>query len=545
MRVVVATDDGEADDADHATTTRQRSSTTADDDDDFSSSSPTKLAAPVQIEPRASLPSHPAASDMVAVAKIVARPAVPGDAALVEPFVDRCARGRRRHDPNSLVASVSRFGRAPTTHATLPTTHATLPCPPPLPQEHAPVRPIRRRLTHRDRRGGGGRRRPRARPPRGGLPRRLTPSPHPVRREPRQGHDARRGPPPRRPPWPPPAWIAGCAVSDGYQSTVVGPMLRACFLAHPRLDLFLLAASPEVERQPLGKHLAKLAKTTRFALYAAPRATVAPRLRVRRARVEDHDDLVPLYAAVAADPAPPGGALSRVPADDDASGATEEEFALARLIDAALAEPERHCVLVAEVGDTGTFAGVMALSLDGVDADALARDHDLSSYDDLQTDAGETDAFRVTMLAVLPEYRAQSPEFLDAAFECFPDEITACCACRRTSPRFPSRRRRCVARGAARLSRERRVIRLSPRGVFLVSRFASRTTRTRTRSRSSWRGWRTRTRWCWRSTTRWRRGRAARRRRWWRRARGRSSDTPRSRSRLISSRSRRVSISPE
>ena len=219
----------------------------------------------------------------------------------------------------------------------------------------------------------------------------------------------------------PPAWIAGCAVSDGYQSTAVGPMLRACFLAHPRLDLFLLAASPEVERQPLGKHLAKLAKTTRFALYAAPRATVAPRLRVRRARVEDHDDLVPLYAAVAADPAPPGGALSRVPADDDASGATEEEFALARLIDAALAEPKRHCVLVAEVGDTGTFAGVMALSLDGVDADALARDHDLSSYDDLRTDAGETDAFRVTMLAVLPEYRAQSPEFLDAAFECFPD----------------------------------------------------------------------------------------------------------------------------
>ena len=106
VRVVVATDDGEADDADHATTTRQRSSTTADDDD-FSSSSPTKLAAPVQIEPRASLPSHPTASDMVAVAKIVARSAVPGDAALVEPFVDRCARGRRRHDPNSLVASVS------------------------------------------------------------------------------------------------------------------------------------------------------------------------------------------------------------------------------------------------------------------------------------------------------------------------------------------------------------------------------------------------------------------------------------------------------
>ena len=205
--------------------------------------------------------------------------------------------------------------------------------------------------------------------------------------------------------------------------------------------------------------------------------------------MEDHDDLVPLYAAVAADPAPPGGALSRVPADDDASGATEEEFALARLIDAALAEPERHCVLVAEVGDTGTFAGVMALSLDGVDADALARDHDLSSYDDLQTDAGETDAFRVTMLAVLPEYRAQSPEFLDAAFECFPDETHCVLRVPTHVPEVPSRRRR-ARRAAPRDFRANDALYVCHRAGRLPGFEvpASRTTRTRTRSRSSWRG---------------------------------------------------------
>ena len=421
---------------------------------------------------------------MVAAANIVARPAVPGDAALVEPFVDRCARGRRRPDPNSLVASASPIWARPTTHATPPTTHAT-------PRALSPLR----RSTHLYGRFDVVKLIETAAvavvavdPARDDLVvgflavSHQLPTPFGVSRDKgmarvswatseaaAMGH--------------PPAWIAGCAVSDGYQSTAVAPMLRACFLAHPHLDLLLLAASPEVERQPLGKHLAKLAKTTRFALYAAPRAVVAPRLRVRRARVEDHDDLVPLYAVVAADPSPPGGALSRVPAvaaaADDARGGPEEEYALARLIDAALAEPERHCVLVAEIGDTGKFAGVMALSADGVDAEALARDHDVSSYDDLRTDAdadadaeekekkkakekdaGTTgsdssptedappelepsspdedpssssspppsssstraNAFRVTMLAVLPEYLAQSPEFLDVAFECFPDK---------------------------------------------------------------------------------------------------------------------------
>ena len=63
-------------------------------------------------------------------------------------------------------------------------------------------------------------------------------------------------------------------------------------------------------------------KMERHALYETSRAHVAPRLRVRAAKVEDNDDLIPLVSAVAADPAAPGGALSRVPVsgDDDPSG---------------------------------------------------------------------------------------------------------------------------------------------------------------------------------------------------------------------------------
>jgi hypothetical protein len=50
-------------------------------------------------------------------------------------------------------------------------------------------------------------------------------------------------------------------------------------------EALLVAAPPEVEREDIGRYVTKLAKTTRFALYAAPRATAAPRLRIRRAKV--------------------------------------------------------------------------------------------------------------------------------------------------------------------------------------------------------------------------------------------------------------------
>ena len=244
------------------------------------------------------------------------------------------------------------------------------------------------------------------------------------------------------------AWIGGCATHEAHAHHAVAPMLRACFLALPHLETLLHASSPEVERDPLGAHLAKVSKMERHALYETSRAHVAPRLRVRAAKVEDNDDLIPLVSAVAADPAAPGGALSRVPVsgDDDPSGrpgssseAEEgwpggdlaEEYAVARLVDDALADPARKRVLVAEHADTGRLVGLMALeALDESARARLASDYDAAAYDDFRLDDEGTaeeettgaNAFRVTRLILAPEVWAQSPELLDEAFAGFPDK---------------------------------------------------------------------------------------------------------------------------
>ena len=82
----------------------------------------------------------------------------------------------------------------------------------------------------------------------------------------------------------------------GYEKVAVAPMLKAAFRLLPHLDAVLIAAPPEVEREPVGTSFVKMARTMKFALYAASRESVLPRLRVRLARVDDHDDLLPLVA---------------------------------------------------------------------------------------------------------------------------------------------------------------------------------------------------------------------------------------------------------
>ena len=87
----------------------------------------------------------------------------------------------------------------------------------------------------------------------------------------------------------------------------------------------------------------------KLALYECPRAAVLPPARVRRARVEDHDDLLPVLDSAAA----------RFPHLTSLPEWTrpEESFGLARLISA---QDEQHVVLVAEVGKK--LVGFMALS---------------------------------------------------------------------------------------------------------------------------------------------------------------------------------------
>ena len=190
------------------------------------------------------------------------------------------------------------------------------------------------------------------------------------------------------------AWISGCATRPEHRDAVL-VMLQTAFDRMPAVEAILAASPPEVERGALGGHVKKVAKTTRFALYAAPRATVRPRLRVRRARVEDHDDLHPLLSRVNDDPNAPGGALSRLPTGGDGLSALlnaanraagVDRFALARLIEEARDSPSKLCVLVAETEIVGKFAGVMALSaLDkDVRAERMVEAYDIAAYDDLE-----------------------------------------------------------------------------------------------------------------------------------------------------------------
>ena len=187
------------------------------------------------------------------------------------------------------------------------------------------------------------------------------------------------------------AWVAGCGVKAGYEKVAVAPMLKAAFRLLPHLDAVLIAAPPEVEREPVGTSFVKMARTMKFALYAASRESVLPRLRVRLARVDDHDDLLPLVASAANDPraradpvASPGGEAST----SDGARGLGDEYALATLISRALDDPGKKCVLVAEAeeGKTGkmSFVGVMAVeAVDGDEAASLAGKYDLAAYDNL------------------------------------------------------------------------------------------------------------------------------------------------------------------
>ena len=236
------------------------------------------------------------------------------------------------------------------------------------------------------------------------------------------------------------AWVAGCGVKGGYEKVAVAPMLKTAFQLLPHLDGVLIAAPPEVEREPVGTSFVKMARTMKFALYAASRESVLPRLRVRRARVDDHDDLLPLVMSAAGDEYAAGGPLSRLPdggASTSDTGGLGDEYALATLISRALDDPERKCVLVAEAeeGKTGkmSFVGVVAVNaVDAEEAASLAGKYDLAAYDNLMPPAEddgaaveadkEPVAIRVTMLCVDRAYESQSADFLQHAFDAFPSK---------------------------------------------------------------------------------------------------------------------------
>ncbi|GBF89012.1 hypothetical protein Rsub_01511 [Raphidocelis subcapitata] len=187
--------------------------------------------------------------------------------------------------------------------------------------------------------------------------------------------------------------IAAAAAADGAAPPVALALLRAAFGAAPTLQAVLLASSGEPPSHLLTSSagdgeaaagepcLSALARAPPFAqasveprvglqLRAAPRRAVMPELVVRRARVQDHDEMLPLLQRAAAGR---HAALALLPE----SCRPAEPFALTRLIDS---QDGGNAVLVAHPRGCESLVGMLAATCD-VDVPLLQSSFDLGPYD--------------------------------------------------------------------------------------------------------------------------------------------------------------------
>ena len=195
---------------------------------------------------------------------------------------------------------------------------------------------------------------------------------------------------------------------DGRQG-VMRESLAMCFGVNPFLE-YVVCVRPEDAKPPA--HFAPLGDVGGGSiLYVASREAVMPKLKVRRAREEDHDDIIPVLEA--------SGQVKIVGGEEGEE--SEGSFFLARLI---AAQNEEDRVLVAE--SHAGVAGILALSSQ-LSVPDLNDAFDLEVYDNLLKDAREGDelpesnAFRVTMLSIDDSCNSRLLDMLLEAFDQFPD----------------------------------------------------------------------------------------------------------------------------
>ena len=130
------------------------------------------------------------------------------------------------------------------------------------------------------------------------------------------------------------------AISPDYEVEASAVLLEAVFLKITSLQTLLLATDVDITfTEPgMGGTFNRVGHANACYLYECRRAAVVPRLELRRARVEDHDDMVPIMEASAAR----YPALAKLPA----SSRPEEAFALSRLV---ASQDDSNGVLVASV----------------------------------------------------------------------------------------------------------------------------------------------------------------------------------------------------
>ncbi|GLI68959.1 hypothetical protein VaNZ11_013487, partial [Volvox africanus] len=167
------------------------------------------------------------------------------------------------------------------------------------------------------------------------------------------------------------AFVRVCATDPLYEIEAASALLRVAFLHIPSLQRLLMAAGGELSfTEPgLSSVFSRVAssKEAGVVLYEAPREAVVPPLTIRPARVEDHDDMLPiLQRCERAFPA-----LAKLPE----SSRPNEPFALTRVV---AGQDERNRVLVAEAD--GKLVGFIVMTSD-VDTGNLAETFDLHPFD--------------------------------------------------------------------------------------------------------------------------------------------------------------------
>ena len=181
-------------------------------------------------------------------------------------------------------------------------------------------------------------------------------------------------------------WLAGCVQlsAAGCSAGAAHAALRLVFEMLPDVDAVLACVDAVGARElPEGglfalydEEVEGSTSSVSAKLYACERALVLPRLAVRQARVEDHDDLAPQLARAAAG----GAAVESVGAAEVASGRDDEPFVLARVI-----EDPAHVVLVGVDSVVGGAAqGLCAVTaMPDAEVETLAEHFDLEAYDNL------------------------------------------------------------------------------------------------------------------------------------------------------------------
>ncbi|GLC35782.1 Cilia- and flagella-associated protein 61 [Pleodorina starrii] len=168
------------------------------------------------------------------------------------------------------------------------------------------------------------------------------------------------------------AFVRVCTTDPLYEIEAASALLRAAFLLIPSLQTLLMTAGGELSFTEPGlasvfSRVASSKEAGGAVLYEAPREAVVPPLTIRPARVEDHDDMLPiLQRCERAFPA-----LAKLPE----SSRPEEPFALTRVV---AGQDDRNRVLVAEA--EGRLVGFIVMTSD-VDTGNLAETFDLHPYD--------------------------------------------------------------------------------------------------------------------------------------------------------------------